>query len=527
MQVRHSSATSPVKNCEKCLMCSWFLNCCFHFQHWTLKAYLQSSNNTITRCDRCNNEDFEHVSDANLGWVTPIFACQSFGKSGNPQPKWENMSLQGTGCKPIGKKLLYLAFVKSVSRFFSTSDCYSRRDLNKHNKPNMGGGKPKTFRNNHLFGLNVTSHHRARNASWSLQQLGLSEPLRFSEDEKQRQRYTACWQTSSSNRSFINMKQSYYIHLHSSCFGQVVDHLLGTTPKNCKWNRFSADLDCTALASEGLHIDKFQQSVDLGPEYLSVAKTRCFWKIKMKMKSSSFSQVFRICSWIFPSFLAVEHLSSPKIIYLNRWESHHSRAPVEEPAPKRLEGLEPPPVASNRFTPPIPPKRKKEGTSTQPTNCWVFERFFCFTLDRVCCQQTKCWRLRQRPMWKLSRLHRESAHQRSLRKQNGWRFNELGRCLTDKKERSNMTFKCCQQIYTNSTAKTSMACETSWQCRDFINLSRNSCQHKRFCLKSMGFFHKASSSPVHLHHSSLQINRCPKKKVHHGSSSKSSFWTTS
>ena len=87
-----------------------------------LKAYLQSSNNTITRCDRCNNEDFEHVSDANLGWVTPIFTCQSFGKSGNPQPKRENMSLQGTGCKPIGKKLLYLAFVKRVSRFFSTSD---------------------------------------------------------------------------------------------------------------------------------------------------------------------------------------------------------------------------------------------------------------------------------------------------------------------------------------------------------------------------------------------------------------------
>lgn len=156
-----------------------------------------------------------------------------------------------------------------------------------------------------------------------------------------------------------------------------------------------------------------------------------------------------------------------------------------------------------------------------------FRTVFCFTLHRVCCQQTKCWQLRKRPMWKLSRLHRESAHQRSLRKQNGWRFNELGRCLTDKKERFNMTFKCCQQIHTNSAAKTSMACETSWQCLDFINLCRNSCQRKRFCLKSMGFFHKASSSPVHLHHSSLQINRCPKKKVHHGSSSKSSFWTAS
>lgn len=156
-----------------------------------------------------------------------------------------------------------------------------------------------------------------------------------------------------------------------------------------------------------------------------------------------------------------------------------------------------------------------------------FRTVFCFTLHRVCCQQTKCWQLRKRPMWKLSRLHRESAHQRSLRKQNGWRFNELGRCLTDKKERFNMTFKCCQQIHTNSAAKTCMACETSWQCRNFINLCRNSCQRKRFCLKSMGFFHKASSSPVHLHHSSLQINRCPKKKVHHGSSSKSSFWTAS
>lgn len=66
---------------------------------------------------------------------------------------------------------------------------------------------------------------------------------------------------------------------------------------------------------------------------------------------------------------------------MNRWESHHSRAPVEVPAPKRLEGLEPPPVASNRFTPPNIPKRKKEGTSTVTTSflafkMWVFERFF-------------------------------------------------------------------------------------------------------------------------------------------------------
>lgn len=189
------------------------------------------------------------------------------------------MSLQGTGCKPIGKKLLYLAFGKSVSRF---TDCfYNLRWLegiliNIINQK-WGGGKPKTFRSNHLFGLNVTSHHWARNASWSLQQLGLSEPLRFSEEKNNgndtrrvdKPRHpTAAW--------CINMKQSYYIHLHSSCFGQVVDHLLGTTPKNCKWTRFSADLDCTTLASEGLHIDKFQQSVDLGPEYLSVAKTRCF-----------------------------------------------------------------------------------------------------------------------------------------------------------------------------------------------------------------------------------------------------------
>lgn len=167
----------------------------------------------------------------------------------------------------------------------------------------MGEGNLKPSENNHLFGLNITSHHRARNASWSLQQLGLSEPLRFSEEKNNgndtrrvdKPRHpTAAW--------CINMKQSYYIHLHSSCFGQVVDHLLGTTPKNCKWTRFSADLDCTTLASEGLHIDKFQQSVDLGPEYLSVAKNCCFWKIKMKMKSSSFSHVFRICSWIFPSF---------------------------------------------------------------------------------------------------------------------------------------------------------------------------------------------------------------------------------
>ena len=55
------------KTAKKCLMCSWFLNCCFPLPTLNLKAYLQSSNNTITRCDRCNNEDFEHVSDANLG----------------------------------------------------------------------------------------------------------------------------------------------------------------------------------------------------------------------------------------------------------------------------------------------------------------------------------------------------------------------------------------------------------------------------------------------------------------------------
>lgn len=66
---------------------------------------------------------------------------------------------------------------------------------------------------------------------------------------------------------------------------------------------------------------------------------------------------------------------------MNRWESHHSQAPVEVPAPKRLEGLEPPPVASNRFTPPIPPKRKKEGTSTLTTN-YGFSNGFLFHITQ-------------------------------------------------------------------------------------------------------------------------------------------------
>ena len=205
------------KTAKKCLMCSWCLNCCFHFQHWTLKAYLQSSNNTITRCDRCNNEDFEHVSDANLGWVTPIFTCQSVGKSGNPQPKWENMSLQGTGCKPIGKKLLYLAFGKSVSRF---TDCFYNLRLLEGMLINIinqkwGEGKPQTFRKQpplwtkcHLTSLGT----KRQLVSPAVGVVGASP---FQWREKQRQRYKACWQTSSSNCSLVYQYETILLHTSS------------------------------------------------------------------------------------------------------------------------------------------------------------------------------------------------------------------------------------------------------------------------------------------------------------------------